>query len=299
MEKFFAKYTVSQILIGSFIALIAAGTFLLVLPICSDDKVTFLEAFFTATSATCVTGLMTVSALEDFNIIGQTIILFLIQVGGLGLMTFVTLSMSIISNKLGLKEKTFVRESLNKVDYSDVRSYLHMIFKYTFSIEFIGFLILLTQFYDGSPFSIFQTLFLSVSAFCNAGIDVFGSTSLMAYDTNLAVNLTVCALIILGGLGFAVIFDITYHLRIFKKLRKSFRESLSIHSRLVLSLTGALIISGMIFIFFFEYNNVLAPYDFLEKLEVSFFNSVTLRTAGFATVDYSLLNSPTKIIMII
>ena len=223
MEKFFAKYTVSQILIRSFIALIAAGTFLLVLPICSDDKVTFLEAFFTATSATCVTGLMTVSALEDFNIIGQTIILFLIQVGGLGLMTFVTLSMSIISNKLGLKEKTFVRESLNKVDYSDVRSYLHMIFKYTFSIEFIGFLILLTQFYDGSPFSIFQTLFLSVSAFCNAGIDVFGSTSLMAYDTNLAVNLTVCALIILGGLGFAVIFDITYHLRIFKKLRKSFR----------------------------------------------------------------------------
>ena len=299
MEKFFAKYTVSQILIGSFIALIAAGTFLLVLPICSDDKVTFLEAFFTATSATCVTGLMTVSALEDFNIIGQTIILFLIQVGGLGLMTFVTLSMSIISNKLGLKEKTFVRESLNKVDYSDVRSYLHMIFKYTFSIEFIGFLILLTQFYDGSPFSIFQTLFLSVSAFCNAGIDVFGSTSLMAYDTNLTVNLTVCALIILGGLGFAVIFDITYHLRIFKKLRKSFRESLSIHSRLVLSLTGALIVSGMIFIFFFEYNNVLAPYGFLAKLEVSFFNSVTLRTAGFATVDSSLLNSPTKIIMII
>ena len=133
MEKFFAKYTVSQILIRSFIALIAAGTFLLVLPICSDDKVTFLEAFFTATSATCVTGLMTVSALEDFNIIGQTIILFLIQVGGLGLMTFVTLSMSIISNKLGLKEKTFVRESLNKVDYSDVRSYLHMIFKYNYT----------------------------------------------------------------------------------------------------------------------------------------------------------------------
>ena len=91
MEKFFAKYTVSQILIRSFIALIAAGTFLLVLPICSDDKVTFLEAFFTATSATCVTGLMTVSALEDFNIIGQTIILFLIQVGGLGFMSIATM----------------------------------------------------------------------------------------------------------------------------------------------------------------------------------------------------------------
>ena len=299
MEKFFSKYTVSQILIASFVTLILVGTVLLVLPISSDENVTFLEALFTATSATCVTGLMTVSALEDFNLLGQAIILMLIQIGGLGLMTFVTLSMSVLTKKLGLKEKTFVRESLNKLDYSDIRSYLHMIFRYTFIIEFLGFLVLLTQIYDGSLFSIFQTLFLSVSAFCNAGIDIFGSTSLMAYDTNLVVNLTVCALIILGGLGFVVIFDITYHLRIFYRLRKSFKESLTIHSRLVINLTIALILSGTFFIMFFEFNNILAPYSFFEKLEVSFFNSVTLRTAGFSTVDYSLLNTPTKIIMII
>lgn len=299
MEKLFSKYTVSQILIVSFVTVIIAGTVLLVLPISSDENVTLLEALFTATSATCVTGLMTVSALDDFNIIGQLIILILIQVGGLGLMTFVTLSISVFSNKLGLKEKIFVRESLNKLDYSDVRSYLHMIFKYTFIIELLGFLILLTQTYDGSFFSIFQTLFLSVSAFCNAGIDIFGSTSLMAYDTNLVVNLTVCALIILGGLGFVVIFDIAYNLKFFYRLRKSFKESLSIHSRLVINLTIALIVSGSFFILLFEFNNILAPYSFLEKLEVSFFNSVTLRTAGFSTVDYSMLNTPTKIIMII
>lgn len=299
MEKLFSKYTVSQILISSFITVILVGTILLVLPISSDENVTFLEALFTATSATCVTGLMTVSALEDFNVLGQVIILVLIQVGGLGLMTFVTLSMSVFSNKLGLKEKIFVRESLNKLDYSDIRSYLHMIFKYTFLIEFIGFIILLTQIYDGSFYSIFQTLFLSVSAFCNAGIDIFGSSSLMAYDTNLVVNLTVCALIILGGLGFAVIFDIGYKLRFFYRLRKSFKESLTIHTRLVINLTLALIVSGTVFIMFFEYNNILVPYSFLDKIEVSFFNSVTLRTAGFSTVDYSLLNAPTKIIMII
>ena len=121
MEKLFSKYTVSQILISSFITVILVGTILLVLPISSDENVTFLEALFTATSATCVTGLMTVSALEDFNVLGQVIILVLIQVGGLGLMTFVTLSMSVFSNKLGLKEKIFVRESLNKLDYSDIR----------------------------------------------------------------------------------------------------------------------------------------------------------------------------------
>lgn len=299
MEKFFSKYTVSQILIASFVTLILVGTVLLVLPIASDENVTFLEALFTATSATCVTGLMTVSALEDFNLLGQVVILMLIQIGGLGLMTFVTLSMSVLTKKLGLKEKTFVREALNKLDYSDIRSYLHMIIRYTFIIEFLGFLVLLTQIYDGSLFSIFQTLFLSVSAFCNAGIDIFGSTSLMAYDTNLVVNLTVCALIILGGLGFVVIFDITHHLRIFYRLRKSFKESLTIHSRLVINLTIALILSGTFFIMFFEFNNILAPYSFFEKLEVSFFNSVTLRTAGFSTVDYSLLNTPTKIIMII
>ena len=126
MEKLFSKYTVSQILISSFITVILVGTILLVLPISSDENVTFLEALFTATSATCVTGLMTVSALEDFNVLGQVIILVLIQVGGLGLMTFVTLSMSVFSNKLGLKEKIFVRESLNKLDYSDIRSYLHI-----------------------------------------------------------------------------------------------------------------------------------------------------------------------------
>ena len=127
MEKFFSKYTVSQILIASFVTLILVGTVLLVLPISSDENVTFLEALFTATSATCVTGLMTVSALEDFNLLGQVVILMLIQIGGLGLMTFVTLSMSVLTKKLGLKEKTFVREALNKLDYSDIRSYLHMI----------------------------------------------------------------------------------------------------------------------------------------------------------------------------
>lgn len=299
MKKLFTKFNTAQLLLLSFLLVITIGTLLLLLPISNTNSISFLDALFTATSATCVTGLMTLTAANDFTVFGQIIILLLIQIGGLGLMSFVTLMMNLISKNFSLSERMFIKDSLNKDNSSNIRQYLFIIFKYTFIIEFIGFIVLCTQVYDGSFYSIFKSLFLSISAFCNAGIDLFGSNSLINYQTNFVVNLTICLLIILGGLGFLVLLDLKKNLNLFIRRKRREPIKLKVHTKLVLYLTLFLIVSGFVLIFGFEYSNALKSFSFLEKIEVSMFNSVTLRTAGFSTFDYSILNSPTKIIMLI
>ena len=299
MKKLFSKFNTAQLLFISFLLVIGVGTVLLLLPVSTNHAIAFIDALFTSTTATCVTGLMTLTAGEDFTLFGQVVILLLIQVGGLGLMSFVTLIMNIGSENMGLKERMFIKDSLNKDNFENVRQYLFTIFRYTFVIEIVGFVILLTQFYDGTAYSVFKTLFLAISAFCNAGIDLFGSNSLIPYQTNSVVNITVCLLIILGGLGFVVLLDIKKNLSLKLDGNIYTFSKLKIHSKLVIHMTIILIVSGMLLIFGFEYNNALDGFSFLEKLEISLFNSVTLRTAGFATFDYSLLLRPTKIIMLI
>lgn len=299
MKKIFSKFNSAQLLLMSFLLVIVAGTVLLLLPISTYKPISLIDAFFTSTSATCVTGLMTLTAKSDFTIFGQIIILILIQIGGLGLMSFVTLMMNIVSSGLSLSERLFIKDSLNKDNSRNIKQYLYVIFRYTFIIELSGFIILLTQIYDGSLYSIFQTLFLSISAFCNAGIDLFGATSLINYQTNIVVNIVVCLLIILGGIGFVVMLDLNTNLRLlFDKRRKNIVK-LKVHTKLVLFVTLFLIVSGFVLIFGFEYSNLLKDFNFFEKLELSFFNSVTLRTAGFSTFDYGMLRTPTKIIMLI
>lgn len=299
MKKLFSKFNTAQLLLLSFLLVIAVGTVLLMLPFSSTSRISFIDALFTSTSATCVTGLMSLVAAKDFSLFGQVVILLLIQVGGLGLMSFVTLMMDFVSSGLSLSERMFIKDSLNKDNSSNISQYLLTIFRYTFAIEIIGFIILLTQIYDGSLYSIFQTLFLSVSAFCNAGIDLFGSNSLIGYHTNLVVNVVVCLLIILGGLGFVVLMDLksNFNLIIKRSIKKN--PKLKVHSKLVLVMTISLIVSGLFLILGFEYNGALKGFNIFEKLELSLFNSVTLRTAGFSTFDYSLLRNPTKIIMMI
>jgi len=156
--------------------------------------------------------------------------------------------------------------------------------------------------FKGTAYSVFQTFFLSVSAFCNAGIDILGSNSLMNYADNFIINFTISSLIILGGLGFTVWFDITKHLKLGFKLKQSLKRilsSLRLHTKVVLLMTVSLIFGGALLILLFEYNNVLKDFSFLTKLQASYLNSVSLRTAGFATINYSQILSPTKIIMII
>lgn len=305
-EKLFRKLSVPKLLVLSFIAVIFLGSILLFLPFMHNEGITinYLDSLFIATSATCVTGLVTVVVNDTFNFFGKIIILLLIQIGGLGLMTFISVALLFIKGKLDFKERLLLKDSLNKENFRNIGSYIKNIVKYSFLIELIGSIFLMFVFIPkyGLFEGIFNSFFLSVSAFCNAGIDVIGASSLIPLQTNFIVNFTIMLLIIMGGLGYAVWFDISNNLGILIKTKTeltNFYRNLKIHTKLVVILTLFLIFFGALFIFIFEYNNALLEYNILDKIQISLFNSVSLRTAGFATFDYSILLNPTKLIMIL
>lgn len=303
----FKKLSVPKILILSFLFLILSGTFFLMLPISNiGEPLPFIDNLFTATSATCVTGLLTTTVIEQYNLFGRFIILLLIQFGGLGLMTFISVMLLLMNAKLDFKERMLLKDALNKMDFEDIEHYVISIFKYTFVFEGVGAIILASNFYFTGRFgfaeSLAQGVFLSISAFCNAGIDCFGSTSLVAFQSNPVVVLTVAALIILGGIGFAIWFDYHQHLRILIKTRdhlQHLRSRLRIHTKLVTSVTLTLLISGTILIFILEYNNALNGLTLSDKILNAFFSSTTLRTAGFFTIDFSILKRSTELLMIL
>lgn len=290
-DKLYKKFSATQIFVLSFCIIILLGSILLSLPICNDLKpAPYLDNLFTATSATCVTGLVTLTTATQFNMLGQFIIMCLIQVGGLGLMTFIAIFLISINRKLKYQEKLALQGYLNKDDLSNFNHYLIMIYKYTFIIELAGALLLMIRFIPeyGYPRGIFNSIFLSISAFCNAGFDTIGSTSLVIYATDYYINIIIMVLIILGGLGFIVWFEIT-------NLYKT-HKSLSLHTRIVLITTLLLIISGTVFFFIFEYDHTLANYSLFDKLFISLFQSITYRTAGFASIDFAASSRVTKLI---
>jgi len=294
------KFKTSTILLCSFALVIVVGTIILSLPISkASNNVNFMDALFTSVSATCVTGLITITPLYDLSLFGQTILLIIIQIGGLGLMSFVAIIIMSTNEKLQLSERKLIKDALNKDNDLDVSGYLKAIFKYTFITELLGAIILSSQMFDGTSYSLFQSLFLSVSAFNNAGIDVCGFDSLLPYQNNVVINLTVASLIILGGLGFVVwddlkngIIDMYKH----KTSFKTFISKLKVHTKIVLIMNIILIVSGMLFIYIFEFNS-LSKLSILNQFLVCLFNSVTLRTAGFYTINYSTLSNATKVIM--
>lgn len=290
----------SVILVSSFSVVIVIGTILLSLPISQVNHVSILDAAFTSVSATCVTGLMTINNYADLSIFGQVVVLVMLQIGGLGLMTFISIFLMALKNKLNYSNRSLLKDMLNKDSFEDIGGFVTAIVKYTLLIEIIGFALLATQIYDGTGYSIFQALFLSISSFCNAGMDILSYTSLMAYQTNVLVNVTVMLLIVLGGLGFAVWFDITRNLKICfaMKYRMSyFIKTLKPHTKIVLIMTASLLLSGAILTFGLEYNNALKDLSLGNKIMASLFNSTTLRTAGFYTIDNSILRNPSKIFM--
>ena len=305
VSHFFRKHiSTSGTLLISFLLVIGVGTLLLGLPIAHAEgsEVAFLDSLFTATSATCVTGLMTIVAGSDLTLFGQIVLLLLIQIGGLGLMSFMGIIIIMSKNKLDYNSQNILQSGLNKENLSNIASYLKSIFSYTMAFEICGFIIMALALKPGSAYGYFQIFFLSVSAFCNAGIDLYGATSLLAYQSNVIVNLVVCALIIFGGLGFAVYIDIRDTFK--RSIRNHndfnfFATHLSVHSKIVLFMTALLIGTGMILIMILEWNNSLAGFGLSEKIMMSFFNSVTLRTAGFYTINYEILRAPTKFLMII
>lgn len=300
-RKSTSKLNPSQMMVVGFAAVILIGAILLSLPIATQtgERTSFLDSLFTATSAVCVTGLVVVDTATYWNFFGQIVIIILIQTGGLGFMTITTLFSLIVKKRINLKERLLIQESLNQIDLSGLVKLTRYILLMTFVIEGIGALILSTVFIPqfgfirGSWYSIFH----AISAFCNAGFDLMGNvtgpySSLMYYVNNTTITLAISALIILGGLGFPVILDIVKN----KKISK-----LNMHSKIVLISTSILIVVGMLFIFIVEYKNVgtLGNLSLKGKILSSLFQSVTIRTAGFATIDLTILHQATLFIMMI
>jgi trk system potassium uptake protein TrkH len=280
----------AQVLAISFVVAILVGSLLLLLPFSTTSgHISFVDALFTSASAVCVTGLVVQDTPTYFTLTGQVIILLLIQLGGLGVMTFSTMVLLVAGRKIAVTDRILVQEGFRPSTAMDFRSLIKSVFFFTFSIEFLGFVLLFLRFHKDLPWpkAVYSSLFHSVSAFCNAGFSIY-SNSLMSYRSDILVNLTVIFLIILGGLGFLVIQEIAASL---VRLSRGVKRKLSLHSKMVLSLTGALI--GVSFVIFLslEWQNSLAPLTAKEKILASLFQVVTPRTAGFNTMDLTTLGT--------
>ncbi|MBI9104480.1 MAG: potassium transporter [Spirochaetales bacterium] len=271
-----------------FIILILLGSGLLLIPgLYRPGLLHPVDAFFTAVSAVCVTGLITVNT-ADFNLLGQIVILFLIQCGGLGILTFAVVYLGPGRRKLSLRERRFIQEiSVESIEYHP-RKIIRTVLTVTLGIEAVGALALLPFFIkSGTEYPIFAAVFHGISAFCNAGFSTFPN-SLEGFAAAPGVQLIIMFLIILGGLGFAVILDC--RLRFFKR-----KKRLALHSHIVLVTTVILIVTGTLLYWLFESRGAYAELSFGKRILASLFQSITNRTAGFNTIpqgDYSL---PTKL----
>ncbi len=286
------KISPAKSLTLGFLSLIILGTVLLILPASSKQSVSIIDALFTATSATCVTGLVVYDTGSHWTGFGQSVILLLIQVGGLGIMTFSTLGAYIVSGKINLRNRYLFEDSIAGGHTQNVGKLILSIIFSTLIIEAVGAVILTWRFSLDKPLleSVYLGVFHSISAFCNAGFALF-STSLSGFHTDYLLNITVILLIILGGIGFWVIFDIL------KLLRKKSRR-LGLHSRIVLITSAILVLFGMVLFLFFEWNNVLDGRPVVQKLIDALFQSVTTRTAGFNTLPVEAMTSSTLLLFI-
>ena len=290
------SFSTTQIILLSFIILILFGSILLSLPISSNNgiKVPFIDALFTATTSSCVTGLVTVPTYSTWSTFGKIVILILIQIGGLGVVSFLALLMILINKKFNLKDNQLVQDAFNLNTMSGLKQFIKHVFIGTFIIEGIGALIYMTVFIPEFGLrGVWISIFNSVSAFCNAGMDIIGEASLCDYNTNIIINLNTSLLIILGGLGFIVWWDIIRVVKEFKTKRFKCFKSLTLHSKIVLSSTVILILGGAILILLFEYNNPLTikEYSLFDKIQISLFQSITTRTAGFASIPQENLTN--------
>lgn len=290
------RLTPYQILVLGFAGLILAGALLLMTPQASvtGQSLNFIDALFTATSAVCVTGLVVVDTGTYFSLFGQLVIIFLIQGGGLGIVTMATLMALLIRRKINLRERLIMQEALNQMTVSGVVRLTQYIILVTLLIEFIGGTILAIRWYPelGSQ-GIYFGYWHAVSSFCNAGFDLFGHFgSITRYVEDITINLTISSLIILGGIGFTVIFDVWDNHK-WKKF--------SLHTKLVLITTGCLLLFGTVVIFLLEMNNpnTLQPLSWQGKILGSYFQSVSARTAGYNTVDLGQLHDATIFFLVL
>ena len=298
MKKKFSL-TTTQIIMLSFLAVIFLGSLLLSLPISSADgeAVPYLDALFTATTATCVTGLVTLTTASAWSVFGQAVILVLIQVGGLGVVTIMSALMILLQKRMGIGDRLLLQDAFNLNSLSGIVRFVKRVILGTALVEGIGALLYMTVFVPEFGLrGIWIAVFTSISAFCNAGMDIIADNSLSSYATNPIINLVTCALIVLGGIGYIVWWDVM-------GLRKGAagRRRLSLHSKIAISTTLLLIFGGGLLILLFEYHNprTIAELSLFDKLQVSLFQSVTTRTAGFATVPQQDLTNASSILCLL
>lgn len=299
-----SRMSTTHVILLSFIIVILCGSLLLSLPISSKtgDSVSFIDALFTSTTSTCVTGLVTVPTYSTWSTFGQIIILILIQIGGLGVVAFMALIMIFINKKFNLRDNQLIQDAFNLNTMEGLKKFIKHVFIGTIVIESIGALLYMTIFVpEFGARGIWISVFNSVSAFCNAGMDIIGENSLMNYATNPVVNVTTSMLIVMGGLGFIVWWDLIRVLKEFKTKKFKCFKSLSLHSKIVISTTFALIVLGGLLLLIFEYNNPLTigGFSLFDKIQISLFQSITTRTAGFASIAQEKLTNPSTLICIL
>ena len=292
------KMSVAKFLSLGYLITIVIGTILLLLPVATKDGQTtsFIDAFFTATSATCVTGLIPFDTFTHWTIFGQVVILLLIQLGGIGFMTVVSLIFMIFRKNFSIYNRSVLMQSAGSYSISGIVKLMKRIIIGTFLFEFLGATVLSISFYPSmGSIGIYYGVFHSISAFCNAGFDIMGAVtgSLTGYYNNIVVNITLMFLIIIGGLGFIVWSDIIDNKFRFKKFH--------LHTKIVLVFNLILIVIPSLLFLLFESNGSLAfdGFNFGEKLLSSVFMAVTPRTAGFNTVNLNALTSSSKFLTMV
>ena len=298
------SFSTTHIILISFLIVILIGSLILSLPISVKDGVdiNYIDALFTATTSTCVTGLVTVPTYSTWSIFGQIVILIMIQIGGLGVVAFMAAFMMVIHKKLRLKDYQLIQDAFNLNTLSGLKRFIKYVFIGTFIVEGIGAILYMFVFIpEMGVKGVWVAIFNAISAFCNAGMDIIGDNSLCNYATNPLVNMTTSLLIVLGGLGFIVWWDVIRVFRQFKTKKLKCLKSLTLHSKIVLSSTLIFIIGGALLIFLFEYNNVntIGSLNLFDKIQISLFQSITTRTAGFASIPQEYLTDQSVIVCII
>ncbi len=291
------KKTSPWIITVSFAVTILVGTFVLWLPVSRNGDLSLIDALFTATSATCVTGLSTIDIGTKLTTFGKITLLFLIQAGGLGIMSFSIFFMTIMGLKISFKSQLVVKDSLLGIKRGGIIDFLKRIFLYTFVVEALGAFLLFFSFKSFLPkgSAIFFAIFHSISAFCNAGFSFF-SDSFCRFSQDVFFNLVITSLIILGGLGFLALEDI---LNFFRKEREGKRPYLALHTKMVLTTTSLLLLCGTLLILIIEWRNSFSHFLFGKRVLISFFQSTTARTAGFNTIDLTTLQNGTLFVLIV
>ena len=298
------RFSTTQIILFSFLGVILIGSILLVLPISSatGKSVPYLDALFTATTSTCVTGLVTLPTVSTWSMFGQVVILVLIQIGGLGFIAIVSGLMLLVTRRMGIGHKLLIQDAFNLNTMQGLSKFIRNVLLGTLLIEAIGAALCMTVFVPKfGDRGIWISIFHSVSAFCNAGIDIFAENSLCDFATNPIINAVTCALIILGGIGYIVWWDVLRVVRSGAIKKGHFWCHLTLHSKIAITASAFLIFGGGLLILICEFNNpaTIGDMSFFDKIQASLFQSVTTRTAGFASIPQENLRDTTSVISMV